>query len=274
MVRKYLDASVLQLGDVLLSQSKDKVHRAIAVATGGRFSHAAIYVSNYQLFEATRTGVGFGALVPSRIEVKSNRRRVLCSTEDLKEIAVFRCPQSLRRPPSDNPNRLLTAIYPLLWTLNGLEYKKLADFKNIKSRLNWIPETVRGYILKHLGNVFLKDHRKVLEQEFFCSELVVYVLSKQGMQVLKQQDTGPSTLSPNDLGNTSISNLQEVPAAICQADHSAQTQGGSSLLVEQMFATPISDKNVVKMTKELQSLSERILREATEAIGRQRGRSN
>ena len=264
--QKFIDASSLRVGDVLLTQSNDKISRAIVKATGGRFSHAAIYVRDYQLFEATTTGVGFGALVPKRIEIESGRQKVLCSTEGFRDVAVFRCPPQCRKPPSDHDDRLLFALYPLLWSLNGVEYKKLGEFKNIKSRFDWIPKSVRAQILKHAGALFLKDQKKILVQEFFCSELVVHALSEVGMQVMKNNDACPAEISPKDLADGSISNLIEESGAICTANPSATTASESVLAVAQMFATPSSNKRIVKMTKELQQHAETIFRNMKDSV--------
>lgn len=272
MEHLYIDASALRVGDVLLTQSNDKISRAIVKATGGRFSHAAIYVRDYQIFEATTTGVGFGALVPGRIEIESGRQKVLCSTAAFKEVAVFRCPPGFRQAPSDHDDRLLFALYPLLWSLNGFEYKKLGDFKNIKSRLDWIPKAVRAKILKHAGALFLNDQKKTLVEEFFCSELVVHVLSEVGMQILKSPNACPAEMSPKDLADAAVSNLVEEAGAICAANPSAETASASVLAVAQMFATPSSNKRTVKLTKELQQQTQEILQKMKESVRNRKGR--
>jgi hypothetical protein len=257
----YIDLSCLRVGDVLLTQSKDTISRTIAKATGGRFSHAALYVREYQIFEATTTGVGFGALEPSRIELlPGGKQRVLCSTQHWREVAAFRCPDHFRHGPSRTDDDLLIALYPLLWNLNGLEYKRLLHFAGIKSRFDWIPRPVRAYLLEKIGNRFLKDHRKILVEEFFCSELVPYVLCEVGMEILKKAAACPSTLSPKDLADHSITNLIEIADALRKPDPAAAVADASHLTVARMIASPSSKKSVVKQTKELAALTDAIRR--------------
>src|SRR6185503_9323919 len=198
---------------------KDPVHKFITKATGGRFAHAAVYVHRYEIFEATRTGVGFDALVPERIEFDAeNTKRVLCSTKDFDEIAVYRCPPEFRKPPSDSDDKLVTALFPILYAMNGLEYKQLTEFANIKTRLDWIPKRVRAWFLKPVGNAFLKDHKKGLIEEFFCSELILHALQEVGMTIMKQPGVCPAEVSPKDLADSATSNLVEVPEALRPAD--------------------------------------------------------
>ena len=265
----YIDSSLLQTGDVLLSRSKHKVSRFIAKYTKGLYSHAAIYVHNYDVFEARRDGVGFSSLTPVRAEVAPGKApRILCSMDDYEHISLFRCPGKLRTDRSRDSELMLT-MYPLLLSLNGVEYKRLRGLAKLKTRFDWIPGPIRTKALAVAG-VFAGDRQKVLTQEYFCSELVVHVLTKVGLPVLKNSAQCPDEISPNDLSNSVVSNLIEIPDFVCSADLSAVAAPSYVLASAKVRAQVTSSKTVVKRTRELAELTDAILADMRESIRKRR----
>lgn len=256
---RMLDASLLRTGDVLLSRSKDKVSTWIAKITGGHFSHASIYVSNYHVFEAVTEAVGYGSLEPIRLESRGHRFRALCSNSKFEEIALYRCPDLLRNPPGNNDTKLLFALDAIFRELNGSEYARGPHFNNVVPLPRIVPDSVKKFVLKTAGKAFLNDGEKILSQEYFCSELVSVVLHAVGLPILKNPPTCPSGISPNDLANPSISNLEEVPDFLCHPEPNAALMPDSFLMIEQMQARAISNRKIVKATKELRELTNRIM---------------
>src|SRR5687767_8880808 len=60
----YLDAGQLRAGDILLLHGGTAVSHAISTFHPGRFSHAALVVSQGQIFEADTDGIGWTELEP------------------------------------------------------------------------------------------------------------------------------------------------------------------------------------------------------------------
>jgi hypothetical protein len=257
MKNLFIDASKLQVGDVLLSQSTHAHSKFIAWSTAGPYSHAAIYLREFQLFEAVTKGVGFANFKPVKVE---RAPRTLCSTEGYRKFAVYRCPPQFRQDL--DKDKLYLDIYPLLAVLNGVEYKRLNAFVRLKTRFDWLPRGIRSAMLSGAG-LLAGDRNKCLE-EFFCSEAVVYLLQKMGMAVLKASQS-PDTVTPNQLTDPAISNLQEVPDVVCTADKRIANDE-LALLGAQTRAFRVSSLKIVQSTKKLQKFTDDLLQDMHESI--------
>ena len=255
---RMLDASLLRTGDVILSCSKDKASTWIAKFTKGRFSHASIYFKDYQIFEAITDGVGFSALEPLRVEMRNGQYRVLCSSSAFKDVALYRCPDSLRTAPGNDDYKLLPALQASFFSANGSEYRRGPGFANIVRLPRWIPSAVKQSLFKIAGQVALGDRRKILVEEYFCSELIVSTLPELGMPILKNQSLCPDEISPNDLANPALSFLTEVPNFFCYADTSAELAPDYVLMIRKMEAKAMSQKNIVKTTREFTQITKDI----------------
>jgi hypothetical protein len=160
-------------------------------------------------------------------------------------------------------------MYPLLLSLNGVEYARLVRLAHIKTKFNWISETMRKKALQMAGFV-AGDQEKILTQEYFCSELVVYVLTTVGFPVLKNPAQCPDEISPNDLSNPAISNLIEIPRVVCSADSAVADTPINVLGVAKMQAQVFPLKRFAKATKELAKLTESIVTNMRESIEKRR----
>lgn len=69
----FLDAELIQAGDVLLTRGPSVLSTVIATATGGAFSHAAVWMhvgealGGVMLAEADGLGVDFTPMLPCRV---------------------------------------------------------------------------------------------------------------------------------------------------------------------------------------------------------------
>jgi hypothetical protein len=210
------------------------------------------------VFEAVTDGVGFSALEPVRVEMRNGQYRVLCSSFYFKVVALYRCPDTLRTAPGNNDFELLLALQASFFSANGSEYRRGTGFANIVRLPRWIPSAVKQSLLKIAGQVALGDRRKILVEEYFCSELIVSILPWLGLPILRNQSLCPDEISPNDLANSALSVLTEVPNFFCNADTSAELAPDYVLMTRKMEAKTISQKNIVKMTKEFTQITKDI----------------
>jgi hypothetical protein len=84
----FIRGDLLLPGDVLLSRGVDKESDWIARATFGPYSHAAIYHSNYCVFESIDDGVGFSKLDIAKVCTKDNRRSVLLDVSKYRKLEI------------------------------------------------------------------------------------------------------------------------------------------------------------------------------------------
>lgn len=259
MKDKYIDQSRLQVGDVLLSLSTEKKSTLIAKATRGNYSHAAIFVRDYLQFEAVSEGVGFSYLVPERAECKNETKwRILCSTDQYSKFAVYRCPANCRVGASTDDSQLYFKMSSLLDELDGSEYTRLGGFANIDSAFNFIPKAMREKILRAAGKI-AGDSKKIILEEYFCSELVTRVLSVMGMTVLKQP-LGCDEISPNSLADSSISNLEEVTGVVCTKNPQCDCPPDDFWLTSaKNIAWDMGTSRIKKHRREITILAEQIL---------------
>lgn len=124
--KRYVRGDLLLPGDVLLSRGGDKESDWIAWATFGPYSHAAIYHTNYCVFESVDDGVGFSKLQIDKICTKDNQRHVLL---DVSKYAKF----EIRRHPvveqccatADGRRAIEDKLTKCLIAENGLQYPAL-----------------------------------------------------------------------------------------------------------------------------------------------------
>jgi hypothetical protein len=212
-------------------------------------------VRDFQFFEATREGVGYGHLAPVRVEMHGMQERVLCARDSFDDIALFRCPTKCRKPPATNDQDLYLALFPNLWSINGAEYRKLIGMRRVVPWPTWLPVAAHAYFLKAVGNWTMKDREKVLAEQYFCSELVVATLSAFGMTIVRNSSMSADQVSPNHLADPTHSTLEEVAGFASSADQGADLAPSAVLVTKQIVARVHSQRGIVKQTKELQVLN-------------------
>ena len=209
---RFIDAALLELGDVLLVRSSAKGSAIIAQTTAGRFSHAALYAGSYKLFEALPDGLGFSPMKIVKAENEPHRMyRLLCSMSEYQDFSVYRCPREFQSNPDENLYSRIDRYSELLAKFHGLEYpqlERLADASPALSRAQWLKKA----ILRIAGNFAYDDSNKAIPG-LFCSELVVTILTSFGFSVLKIP-LDACEIAPSDLADPNISNLVEVPEVI------------------------------------------------------------
>jgi hypothetical protein len=124
----YLRADLLHIGDVLLIQSNGAAGKLIPKFTnGGAYSHAALFAGGTNLFDAKTTGIAYTSLPVFKVERQPNGTMpILCATESLGRVEVFRLPPE-RRPPYLRQAEGLSMFRQHLQALDGLKYSKLKE---------------------------------------------------------------------------------------------------------------------------------------------------
>jgi hypothetical protein len=238
---RYLRSDKLLIGDVLLIKSRGKPGAVVSLASGGQYSHAAIYAGFTRIFEALTTGVGYSSFPVSKIEIHNDGWHTFCDVSSFERIDVFRLPE-IARPEDHKSEAFRDRFTTLLWEYNGLEYSLLERLAHASSLGRAIP-TFAGLVMRVFGTVALGDAKKRLPGPF-CSELVVEALSQAGFKLLSEARKS-STVSPNDLSNPAVTYLEPVndcfdcvddaiPAAIVEAQLLASARWPSTNTVHQM----------------------------------------
>lgn len=204
-----MDAFALEIGDVLLVRDPDFTASVICEAAGGRFSHAALYIGSYLLFEAQPNGLVYSPLKIIKAETQPNNWvRVLCSMAEYRDFAIYRCPRAFQKDPDEELWDRAGRLSKILINYVGLEYPKLERLADAAPVLDRTPELKR-LILRIIGRVRAGDSSKTIPG-LFCSELVIAVLTTLGFDVLKIPCLDSARISPADLADPDISNLVEV----------------------------------------------------------------
>lgn len=209
-VMAYLRVDKLHAGDVLLVNSPGKASDLIVKATGGPYSHAALYAGGLRLFEALTTGVAYTRLPLVKVEVHDDGIwRQFCDITAYERMDVLRVPE-IARPSDYGTYAFQRRFSDLLWEYNGLDYSKLTRLAKAAAIGRTLPQ-FSALVMQVLGTVALGDSRKVLPGPF-CSELVVEALTQAGFGLLaKHRDA--SSVSPSDLSDLSVTTL--VPVEGC-----------------------------------------------------------
>lgn len=213
----YLRVDKLHAGDVLLVKSPGKGSDLIVKATGGPYSHAALYAGCFRLFEALPTGVAYARLPLVKVEVHDDGiYRQFCDITRYERMDVLRVP-AIARPSDYGTYAFQRRFSDLLWEYNGLDYSKLTRLAKVTAIGRALPR-FSALTMQVLGTVALGDSRKALPGPF-CSELVVEALIQAGFGLLsKHRDA--SSISPSDLLDPSITTLVPVDGCFDELDDS------------------------------------------------------
>lgn len=222
---KYIDATLLEPGDVLLVKSAGKGSDIITKATGGAFSHAALCLGTSTLFEALPSGLQFSSLNMVKAEKHGlmARTRLLCSTDAYEEFGVYRCPKEFQQHPDEDRVARTERLIRILMPLHGLEYPQLYRLADAAPILSRAPQWKKA-ILKVAGTIVAGDSKKTVPGPF-CSELVVQALTSFGFSILKSP-LDAREVAPADLADPNVSNLVQVDNAICEMDETILNELG------------------------------------------------
>jgi hypothetical protein len=207
----YLNWSTIQPGDVLLTRGKGSTSIAIAKASGGPYSHAAVVVEPQTLFESDDVGVGYSVYKIDRVEKNGQDRILLSRLTDIRDAVVLRYPGVDHKSATKICKKLRNVLRPIV----GTDYPK---WKNLAS-------AARGGLLgQAFASVILHVLDVINETDIknpgpFCSELVCAAFRDAGIECF-EPPRAPKTVGPNDF---LISKLKKVEGLVRPADKSAAT---------------------------------------------------
>lgn len=187
----------LRPGDVLLVCGNSPFSSLIVKASGGPYSHAAIWIhggdsgiESLYLAESDTSGVGFTFLLPMSLYPggQSTAERVICIPENPREWIL------LRHPECENIDlsRMIQASKDL----------QENDFYKTYSA---VPRLLEAITLPDFPNLLAKHVAQAIEscrfdkgtRGAFCSELVATFFSRLGLELFTD-GRDPHTVSPND----------------------------------------------------------------------------
>ena len=209
----FLDTSLLQPGDVLLSRGRAKDSHWIARLTLGPFSHAAMVVNHWFLFESDDVGIGYTALRIDRVERGVDRRHLLWPLAGVDRAVVLRRKTLTTSAAEALEDDLIAKLYPAF----GQEYP---PWFNLASALPGGPivRWIGGKLLQLKGAL---EGERVWNPGPFCSQLVanalITVLGKKGLPPFIPPRE-PASVNPNGFLS---SELEPVPHAVREAGPSA-----------------------------------------------------
>jgi len=218
-----LRLELLRPGDVVLASFDDPLSRALVEASSQGspariYSHAAIVIHYYQWFEATAVGNGVTHHGHDKIEVSDGEGRRLHDLAAYQNFAVFRHPGLLAGTSADYLT-LGLQVFEAAHEFMGFQYPARPGFSE---RLPWLRQHDRAKrIVEYVLRRQEKDGQEVINPGALCAELVVYVYQNlagalnRDVPLLRDGPYGPFEVSPNDLADPAISNLVELPEAVC-----------------------------------------------------------
>jgi uncharacterized protein YycO len=175
---KFVEASELQVGDILLTATNGVASVGIRAATLAPVSHAAIYIGNGQVVEAVVKGV--------------QTRSMTKFLDEESTVVAFRHPkitadnsQILRSFALDQVGKSYNHVGIVLHAPFAIE-RRICE-------LPLIPGPIREACLRGIAQIQLGAVR---DNSFFCSQLVVAAYAAAQTPLV---DTDPRFVSPGDL---------------------------------------------------------------------------
>jgi hypothetical protein len=221
---RYLRGELLKPGDVIVSRGHDKDSDLIAWSTFGRFSHAAIYVADYCVFESIDDGVGFSPLTLTKVgHAPAVQQRVrLLDVSSYRDIQVWRHPVLEQKCQSAAGQRGVSdALAEILIPVNGLEYPDLTALARASPAPYWVALPLVWLTAK------MRRESRVRLPGMFCSQLVASALKDLGAEPLKKI-VDATKISPNHLVRPRKTALKRLADIIvddkfeCEADQNDQ----------------------------------------------------
>jgi N-acetylmuramoyl-L-alanine amidase/uncharacterized protein YycO len=210
-----IDASALQMGDIIVSTTSHASSRGIRFGTGSLVSHAKLYIGGSQIVEAVGDGVVLRSLEQS--------------LDDDTLAVAFRYPgitdeQALR--VRDFVGRQLDRPY------NYIGIVRQALFQIESSRCDVLPGDLQQTCRSWVGKIVLGPGNT---DTFFCSQLVLAAYADAGIPLTA---TNPSWSTPQDIVELQLAthlayvgHLKAPPASSSQS-FSTNGHASSALLME------------------------------------------
>jgi hypothetical protein len=179
----------LQSGDLIFSTTEDSASSAIRLATGGAFSHAAIYFRDGVIIEANDNGVYPRRISPRGLDAAE--RIVGVPYDDWSDCAV------LRSSNSDPEESWARAITVALREHVGMDFPPLSRIARAARRPARVLVRPVAWILDLLD---LTRGREPLAYDAWCSKLIGLVLLEQfGSRLTATQRKSLYEPSPQEL---------------------------------------------------------------------------
>jgi uncharacterized protein YycO len=179
---KLISTKELRAGDVLLClpAKLGAVGKQIKNVTGSPYTHAAIYLGDNQVGDATATGVGF--------------RPVLNLIRQYQHIAVMRNPDAWSRR---NTQILRSFILELHGQGTSYNYGGVVRFRRNKTQQQ---ESQLCLLREYFSNPSDRKKVNLSDAPYFCSELIVACFLKTGfIDEAAAIVLHPSNFAPGDL---------------------------------------------------------------------------
>lgn len=158
----------LQAGDVLVSTTDAVISQVIKVATWGQYSHAALYVGNGQVIDATEKGV-----------TRRSLREFLAQASRVGVLRVKQLTRQSRERLMDNARKLLGKEYNYRG-LAGMALDRMSCF--VKNTLD------AARCLRAVASV---PKAFMGRDSYFCSQLVDNVLKSSGIKLFRSNGATP-----------------------------------------------------------------------------------
>lgn len=260
--RTFIPIDLLQPGDVVLTGEPGIRSRLVSLASGGQYSHVALYVGPALLFESQGDGIG---TTPIEIEVGTvqGRELRLWDVSGYRLIDVFRIPDRIRgvQPDADKLSVTLMSVVTCHWGKEYPHLARLADASVYPSSLKILLRFGLA-IVERLG---LAGPRKFAVGPF-CSELVADCFERMGWAVFR--DGRPiRQVAPNTFADPNLSLLKKLDVKI----HSVEAlPSGRTMSRAETSATMFNELNLSLYGRAPSIESERRLRVLEEFFRRLR----
>lgn len=179
----FLDLSIVYPGDILQVRGLGRTSSLIAKTSGGTYSHVAMAVSSFMLFESLNDGIGETHLVVDRVErrpVRGNGNRLLSALLDggkpIRHARLLR-PAAWQYLDAGARRDLSDTLGEVLFDFWGLAYPSWGDLVPAASvvpgrRLRKIAEAIAHHL-----------DRGPMRPGPFCSQLIGLALHRMGSNV-------------------------------------------------------------------------------------------
>lgn len=224
-----LDVDALRPGDVLLLRGRKSHSKLIAKQTGGRFSHAAIWmptgvedINTPILAEADSAGVGFTPLLPMGIHYKADVGASMKPMRTVYSIPGRATEYVLLRHPEMSGvgwDRLRSASEALQ---RAVFYRTYSAYPRLLEAANLPAST--AMLATALTKLAERARRDKGTRGAFCSELVAMYFARLGLELFPFEKR-PEQISPNDLFSDSCY-LEVVENAFLSASDLVGAIGG------------------------------------------------
>lgn len=146
-----LDLDKLQKGDIILSNSKDRISKTIQIVTLGKYSHARLYLGESSYAEAAGPGIRITASNPQRLFFQSEKE---CKVLRLKE-----------EPDEEIIDEVINGARRLIGTEYSLSEAKLVALR----RKHSAKEVNRQFCSRYVAQAYENAGIEIVDSTDYCS---------------------------------------------------------------------------------------------------------